>query len=341
MIDKQDLLVPIGPSQPLDLTSLAETATIQPHDLALALWVLSVPQPPSRIILPESLLIRRRLARSGLVFAADQRGIDMEIGKNLVSVTEALGLASVHQTLALENYDLETSDRMRVVSSLKSQARRPPAPDPTGRRYYWIDGLHVAAAHPRRDSFDRHADQCFFELVDNVHRWSNASKAVAIVSATSGGGKDSHNRLQIVVIDNGIGILKSVKMKAEALIRNGLKLQCVSNGDKGNAEIAIEVVNDLLCSVYRERGVIGAQGGHGLNTVSQHVSSWKGTMNVISSFAPHRAIHLGRRGREGEWNRQEFTGKDIQGTVVQLTLDALTQERFTSPKLRHREPATV
>ena len=47
-------------SEPLVLSALSSTATIQPGDLALALWVLSTPDPPSRVVLPSSLVVRHR-----------------------------------------------------------------------------------------------------------------------------------------------------------------------------------------------------------------------------------------------------------------------------------------
>lgn len=265
----------------------------------------------------------------------------MEIEHVHAPVPLALGLPAVHQTLALEQYDFETSDRMRVVSKLESPLRQPPTPDPAGRRYYWIDGLGVAAGNPERDHFDSHADQCLFELVDNVHRWAKSNKAVAVVSATSGGGEHSHNRLQIVVIDDGIGIVGSVRAKVEALAARGQRSQCVCNEDKADAEIAVGVVSDLLDSVYADRKVVGGQGGHGLNTIFQHVSHWNGTMNVISSFAPGRAMHLGRRGRDGEWSPLEYSAKGMRGTVVHFTLDAAKQEASPSPKPRRRQPAAA
>lgn len=341
MIGTKKLPIPVEDSQPLDLSGLVDTATIQPEDLALALWVLSVPKPPPKIILPQSLLVRRRLARSGLVFAADRRGVAMAIEDERVPVPLALGLSAVDQTLALEHYDFETSDRMRVVSELESPLRQPPTPDPAGRRYYWIDGLGVAAGNPERDHFDGHADQCMFELVDNVHRWAKSNRALAVVSATSGGGEHSHNRLQIVVIDDGIGIVGSVRAKVEALAARGQRSQCICNEDKAEAEVAVGVVSDLLHSVYRHRKVIGAQGGHGLNTISQHVSHWNGTMNVISSFALGRAMHVGKRGRDGKWSPLEYFAKGMNGTAVHLTLDAVKQEASPSPKLRRRQPAAA
>ena len=326
------------PSQPLVLSALSSTATIQPEDLALALWVLSAPDPPSKVVLPSSLVVRRRLARAGLVFAADRRGVELEIEGEPVPVHAALGVEAVDQTLALEQFDLKTSDRMRVVSRL--ERREPPAPDPYGRRYYWIDGLGAAAGHEEREFFDRHSDQCLFEAVDNVHRWSRARRSFAVVSATAGGGHESHNRLQIVVADDGVGIVGSVREKAAALAARGERTACLSNSAKTGPEIAVDVVSDLVEAAYGDRSVIGARAGHGLSTVAKYAARWNGTMNVISTFAPGRAMHQGRRGRSGHWGHREFMYEGVQGTLLHLTLDAAMHDRPARATAR-REPVPV
>ena len=310
------------PSEPLVLSGLGSTATIQPRDLALALWVLSAPDPPSKVVLPSSLVDRRRLARAGLVSAADRRGVELEIEGELVPVSTALGVEAIDQRPTLEQFDLGTSDRMRVVSRLES--RKPPAPDCSGRRYYWIDGLGAASGHEQRECFDRHSDQCLFEAVDNMHRWSRAGRSLAVVSATAGGGR---NRLQIVVADDGIGIVGSVREKAVALAGRGERTACLSNGAKSDAEIAADVVSDLAEAVYGGRSVVGARAGHGLSTVAAHAASWDGTMSVISTFALGRAMHHGRCVRSGQWNHREFAYEGVQGTLVHLTLDAATHDR--------------
>ncbi len=327
------------PSQPLDLSALSSTATIQPADLALALWVLSTPDPPSKVVLPSSLLVRRRLARAGLVFAADRRGVELEMDGELVPVSAALGVEAVGQTLALEQFDLETSDRMRVVSRLES--RKPPAPDHYGRRYYWMDGLGAASGHEQREYFDRHSDQCLFEAVDNVHRWSHAGRSLAVVSATAGGGQESYNRLQIVVADNGVGIVGSVREKAAAIAARGELTACLSNSAKSDAEIAVDVVSDLVGAAYGDRSVLGARAGHGLSTVAKYAARWNGTMNVISTFAPGRAMHHGRRGQAGQWDHREFRYEGVQGTLVHLTLDATMHDRPGARATSRREPVPV
>lgn len=326
-------------SQPLVLSALSSTATIQPGDLALALWVLSTPNPPSKVVLPSSLVVRRRLARAGLVFAADRRGVRLEIEGEPVPVSTALGVEAVGQTLALEQFDLETSDRMRVVSRLES--REPPVPDLYGRRYYWIDGLGAASGHEERECFDRHSDQCLFEAVDNVHRWSRARRSLAVVSATAGGGHESYNRLQVVVADDGIGIVGSVREKAAAIVARGERTACLSNGTKIDSEIAVDVVSDLVGAAYGDRSVLGARAGHGLSTVAKHAARWNGTMNVISTFAPGRAMHHGRRGRSGQWVHREFAYEGVHGTLVHLTLDAAMHGRPGARATTRREPAPV
>ena len=326
-------------SQPLDLSALSSTATIQPEDLALALWVLSTPNPPSKVVLPSSLLIRRRLARAGLVFAADRRGVRLEIEGKPVPVPEALDVAAIGQKLPLGDFDVATTDRMRVVGKLEN--RKPPAADPYGRRYYWIDGLGAAVGREDRERFDRHSDQCLFESVDNVHRWSRAKRSLAVVSVTAGGGHDSHNRLQIVVADDGVGIVGSVREKAESLAARGKRTPCLSNSTRPDSQIAVDVVSDLIETVFGDRSVIGAKGGHGLSTVAKHAARWNGTMNVVSTFAPCRAMHHGRRGPAGQWNHQEFKFEGIQGTLIHLTLNATMHDTPDSLPTTLREPASV
>ena len=312
-------------SQPLNLSTLSSTPTIQMEDLKQALWLLSTQDLPPKVVLPSSPIIRRRLARSGLVFAADRRGIPLEIEGETVPVHTALGVGAVDQTLGFERFDLETSDRMRVMSTLEN--REPPKPDPYGRRYYWMDSLGAATDRESRESFERHSDQCLFEFVDNVYRWSGAQQALAVVSATTGGGHDSHNRLHIVVADNGVGILGSVRKKAESLAARGERTACLSDGTEPDYKIAVSVVSDLLEASFGERSVIGATGGHGLSTVAKHATEWNGTMNVISTFAPGQGTHHGRRGRSGKWDDGKFKHEGMQGTLVHLTLDATMHDR--------------
>ena len=335
MIGQKKLLLVTSRSNALDLTELGGTATIQPRDLGLTLWVLSTPEPPSRILLPEALMLRRRLGRAGLMFAANRRRVPMEVAGRQVPVAEALGVARVQEPLPLDIYDFETSDRMRVVSKL--ERRRSAEADVYGRRYYWIDGLRVAVGHPEREFFDAHADQCLFELVDNVYRWARAKSAFAVVSATFGGGDQSHNRLQVVVADNGIGIIESTRRKARELDANGQLSVCLSSEDKEDEEIAESVISNLLEKVYGERTVVGARGGHGLNTINRHVSRWNGTMNVFSSFADSRVIYHGRRGSQGKWLTRPYSAKGIRGTLVHLTLNAVSEHRERSPRSRDRE----
>ena len=334
MYDLKSHRLAAEPSRALDLSGLPDTATIQPRDLAHALWVLGTPQPPSKIILPESQKIRRRLARAGLVPAAGRRNIPLEIERESVSVPEALGIAALQQPLALEHYDFETSDRMRVVSKLESRMRMPPPADPRGRRYYWIDGLHVANGLAERERFERQADQCFFELVDNVHRWASAGRAMAFVSATTGGGDQSHNRLQVVIADDGVGIVTSAKAKAAALAARGRRVGCLSTRDGPSAEVARAVMTNLVQAVYEEREVCGARDGHGLCTISGYVSRWNGTINLISSFGLDRAMHIGRRGKSGDWSAAEYTALGLRGTIAHLTLDAVSSDEAPPSGIR-------
>ena len=163
----------------------------------------------------------------------------------------------------------------------------------------------------------------------------------AVVSATAGGGLESHNRLQIVVADDGVGIVGSVREKAAALAARGERTGCLSNSAKADSEIAVDVVSDLVKAVYGDRSVIAARAGHGLSTVAKHAARWNGTMNVISTFAPGRAMHHGRRGQSGHWDHREFAYDGVQGTLIHLTLDAAMHDRPGTRAATRREPAPV
>ena len=263
-----------------------------------------------------------------------------------MSISDALGVPKPDPALALEYFDMETSSSMRASDSIRVMSRLEdrgiPTPDHKGRRYYWMDGLGVAACHPERGSFNGHSDQCFFELVDNVHRWSGASRALAVVSATAGGGTLSHNRLQIVVADNGVGIMGSIRQKNRVMADRGWHTTSwIDDRGENTLEIAARAVSDLLESAYGDRDVVETRGGHGLNITAKYVSRWEGTMNVISAFAPGRATHHGRRGRKGHLKHCETTRAGLQGTVVHLTLDAVKHERQNPPRTRRRKLAGV
>ena len=73
----------------------------------------------------------------------------------------------------------------------------------------------------------------------------------------------------------------------------------------------------------------------------KYVSRWKGTMNVISTFAPSRAMHHGRRGSSREWDHREFERQGLSGTLIHLTLNVIKHEASDSSATLQREPAAV
>ena len=229
-------------SEPLVLSALSSTATIQPGDLALALWVLSTRTRRSRSCSP-----RRWCSDVGWpapVWCSPPTGGAWSL-KSRANPFQSPRRWAWRQSVRRWPLNSSTSRRQIGCESCPgSRAREPPVPDYSGRRYYWIDGLGAASGYEQRECFDRHSDQCLFEAVDNVHRWSRAGRSLAVVSATAGGGHESHNRLQIVVVDDGVGIVSSVREKAAALAARGERTACLSNSAKTDSEIAVDVVSD-------------------------------------------------------------------------------------------------
>ena len=98
------------------------------------------------------------------------------------------------------------------------------------------------------------------------------------MSATAGGGRESHNRLQIVVADDGVGIVGSVREKAAALATRGERAGCLSNSARTDSEIAVDVSSRTWSgAVYGDRSVIGARAGQAASAPSRKHARPAGT----------------------------------------------------------------
>ena len=64
-------------------------------------------------------------------------------------------------------------------------------------------------------------------------------------------------------------------------------------------------------------------------------------MNVISTFAPSRAMHHGRRGRAGEWVHRESEREGLRGTLIHVTLDVVKHEASDPSATLQCEPPAV
>ena len=176
---------------------------------------------------------------------------------------------------------------MRVIFDLADPARRPPRPGDEGRRYWWIDNMKVGSSLSEEDSrqFNADADQILFELIDNVHEWAWATGAVACCSVTRGGGPASHNRLHIVVIDDGIGIVASVQNRRErellapwdsdpAIVDQSEALKI------SKAEVLLQI---LVTEAFDARAVGPPDRGQGLHAVGDLSKQWSGTLRLYTS----------------------------------------------------------
>lgn len=274
-----------------------------------------------------------------------------------VSISTALGYdKELQRTLPLQEFDLKASERLeildrtrlRVMHGLENSKNPEKRMDYEGRVYHWIDSLGVAAGHDQREAFDNRADRCLIESVKNVVMWAFEStgngyrrtstrRALAVVSATFGGGAKSHNRLHILVADNGIGIVDSVHQKASD---HRQPIPRTDNSSELTATDAMNVIPHLVHTAQSDRKFAGTKDGHGLYTMEKCTEEWHGTMDVISAFAPGRVIHYGKRGQTGEWNHREYSMEGIRGTLVHLSLDAICPARERTP-INHQRVLTA
>ncbi len=160
--------------------SLTELAT-------LGWWLLSTDLPHDfSVVLPRSNSAIRQFARSGFLFAAQRRNVELIQSGESVRVEDLL-----HNQLTLLNVDWrvydDASSRLRVVTDLEDPSRVPPAPS-KGRRYNWIDALHADTAlepKERRLNFNGDADQVLYEGISNVHNWSTSNPRARDVQRNS------------------------------------------------------------------------------------------------------------------------------------------------------------
>jgi hypothetical protein len=229
--------------------------------------------------------------------------------------------AAVQETAVL--FDEVTQERMLAPSApvdlvtihnLALPEHRPPEPDEHGRRYQWIRDLigdQQAKLTPRARSLaGSDASRCLYELVDNVHRWATASSGLAAVSITRGGGEESYDRLHIVVMDDGCGIIASFLDDAAESLPAAL-----SDDPKG-------LLQHFLEKAFGARGV-PRHNGHGLHVAQLLAKTWIGRIDVLSADhrlpgTVHRARSTVRRGIEG---CDSFELAGARGTIVEITLN--------------------
>lgn len=295
-------------------------------DVELGGRVLRVPKVLSSPYLP--------LVRSGLVTAAVLR--EMEVvgpeGDPIDPVALTLGRRPVGQD-SLPGADWTVRDelagggRLRIMPDL-ADPRRAPRRDPRLRfSYPWLSklGLFSPAITPSDyQRFVSDADRVLRELIDNVHRWSRASSAYAVISTTRGPSEGSWNRLHVVIADAGIGI-------PEALREDLLALVAVYGASGDPAPLDDLSDGDLLERLMRHAfggRQIPNHNGHGLNFAQSRSGRWVGALDIITVGVDGKVIRRASRGVNPN-SYEADDGIDLpgaRGTLVHLLLQATSAE---------------
>jgi len=299
----------LSPASTLDLTDVGESSSAHDHYLgiaAIAWWLLSTSEPPAR------LRVRTTrgavLQRAGVIGARGARRVELE-------------LADEHDRLDGEVRWAEFVEppmpaRCVVIRNLAESSNRPPDADDHGRRYHWMAalvGAQEAKMTPKlRKIAVSDASRCLYELVDNVHRWSQAHEAIATVFVTRGGGELSFDRLHIVVMDSGRGIIGSVldDPKASAVLPGAL------------FEDPTGLLRHFMEKAFGDRE-LPHHNGHGLHVSQLLTKEWAGRIDVLSSDSRftgtvHHARSTVANGIEA---RPSFEFPGISGTLVSVTLN--------------------
>jgi hypothetical protein len=325
--------------------------------LFLGWWLLGTARPPKSIILPTTVAARRVLCRFGVLFAAMRRNVPLVLDGVEVSVVAALrGNDRDVGTLPgfdWKNYDdlvvdrsadflEDRSSRLRVITDLEDPARRPLAPNEDGRRYHWVDGLGASTTPgSARTRFYGDVDQVLYEVISNVHEWAEAEMAIAACSVTLGGGAESHNRLHIVVMDNGVGIPERVsRQRTERGLRpweDDAKVRHISS------RLGISELGALLHLIFDEafgaRSLEPIDHGHGLHSVGALAHQWTGTVNLFTA-GPQGCSWMRRIGRD-DWRFSDFPSAGCSGTTLHVTLEAPANAPGATGEPSHRDPVSV
>lgn len=297
----------------MDLSNVSQEGARR-NDLAplsaLAWWLLGVTDGDRdlALTLPEEQTTVRVLARSGLLFAAARAGATLRHEGRIVTLEEALLGRGHHPRLPNTNWLVygEPGSRtpIRAITDLEDPRRRPPAPVPNtgGRRYTWVDGLRAARSLPTREAaqFNSDLDQMIYETVSNVQRWSQAQRALTVVSVTRGGGADSLDRVHVVTLDNGQGISNGVRFKrrtqrvdpdwtseVESARRDEPALADVEDADGALLFL-------LVHRAFGSRAIRSASEGHGLHAAGV-IARRRGPLHLLTadpSAEDDRAVHL-------------------------------------------------
>lgn len=327
-----------------DTLDLAEVGSASTQDFdalaSIGFALLASSGKPAHLVLPEKRAARIVLARTGVIFAASLRGLALRLSGQAVSPSTALVDSSriLGESPLLPGFDWKRFDdlltdqatvddplvRLRVVSDLADTARRPPQLDDQERRYRWIDNLGATTSldSVAAQRFNADADQVLFEAVDNVHEWSRAVRAMACCAVTRGGGGASHDRLHILIADDGVGVGASV---TERLRKQGL--DDWQNDDKVRKFAAktecspIEaMLHQLVSEARHARLAQPLDPGQGLHAVGLLSGQWHGSFCLMTGDGTD--CTWVRRVGEGKQLEMGTVSSPVRGTMIHVTLNA-------------------
>lgn len=295
---------------------------------AIAWWLLSTPGPPTQVRFSTKAQ-QSILQRTGVVEACRVRSIPIVAPPELMT--------SSAQRLEGTDWSAFTRSPLpknaALISDLASPLNRPPDPDEHGRRYQWVQPLIGAQRRMSRRDRDLAASdgaRCLFEFVDNVHRWAQADRATAVVYRTRGGGPDSFDRLHVVVMDSGRGIIASVLDDPDA--------RASMPGDL--ADNPTGLLLHFLKKAFGDRE-IPHHSGHGLHISQMLADVWIGRIDVLSS--DHREPGLVHHARstvhDGVEPCPSFTMPGIAGTLASITLNLVAPTADLREQIEHDELA--
>lgn len=313
-------------SASIDLSGLRQTRSRHSDwvfPTALAWWLLGADIPPGlEVRLPKSMSARRHLLRTGVVAACRRRCLETTGWNGVVHGLPQETLPHI----AWENFDDGAGiDKVRVLPDLEDRRTYPAAILEEGRRYPWLNALGLESPSLKGTAYRRFisdADTVLYELVDNVHRWSNADRALATVAKTKGGGRSpfdqtprSWNRLHVVIMDSGRGIPQSLRSDQDAWD--------AVVAAAGKAYPSEWLLKQLLEHAFGGRAIPN-HNGHGLHASNALASQWIGEMDLLTVDPVDPGAVLYVRNREGTVtieDRIHLPG--ARGTLVHVLLQGV------------------
>ena len=312
-----------GRGRHVDLTILSAIAWwLMSTDLNASCWTCRVPHPGSAPFL--------HLARSGVLTAALLRGTRIvdESNRPLDLATLSADHGKGQARLPLVDWEvmdeLTEGEGLRIVPDLADPRRAPRRPVGHKFAYPWLAKLGLASAAISATGYQRFvsdADLVLMEIIDNVHRWSTASSAFAVVSTTRGSTDEGNcNRLHMVVADDGIGIPAAIRADLVAL-----EAVHRASGETGDVDRMTdpEIVERLMRFAFGNR-MLANHNGHGLNVAQVQAGKWVGSLDVLTIGVDGACFLRGSRGV----NPAKFDAQDslsfpgVRGTLIHILLQA-------------------